>query len=294
LTAVGGGPRESGVAALVRRVAGEADTARAFERDGCVMLGRLLERRELAALRDEVDRALAAPRDPSCERPHNTLVPLRWNDAVVDRVLSDDARIRRLAAVLDADDLRWISGYVSLKEPGSPALWWHQDWWCWDHPVSLEPRAAQVALLCYLTATDEGRAALRVLPGSHHGRTELHAALPEAHAQATETLDLAHPAMTDHPDQVTLRLAPGDAVLVDYRLLHGTHPNRAATRRDCLVLNFAPSWRTLPPEIRGHLICHPALPSDGFADRPWAERLLPIYDGPRADLPLNRTAFPAE
>jgi hypothetical protein len=290
----GGGAGESGVAALVRRVAGEGDTARAFERDGYAVLGRFLEPRELAALRDEVDQALAAPRDPSCERPHNTLVPLRWDDAVVDRVLSDGARSRRLAAVLDADDLRWISGYLTLKEPGSPALWWHQDWWCWDHPISFAPRAAQVALLCYLTATDDERAALRVLPGSHRERTALHAALPEAHARAAEELDLAHTAMTDHADQVTLRLAAGDAVLMDYRLLHGTHPNRSAARRDGVLLTFAPSWRTLPPEIRGHLICHPALPSGGFADRPWAERLLPSYDGPRADLPLNRAAFPAE
>jgi hypothetical protein len=285
----GGVDGEPALAGLMRRVGGESEAARAFANDGYVVLGRFLDRGEVVALRAEVERALAAPRDPSCERPHNTLVPLRWDDAVVDRVVADDVRRRRLATVTGGDDLRWISGYLSLKEPASAPLWWHQDWWCWDHPISYEPGTAQVAVLCYLTPTDEETAALRVLPGSHRERTALHAVLPEAHAQAAEDLDLAHPAMTDHPDQVTLRLAPGDAVVADYRLLHGTHPNRGAVRRDCVLLTFAPSWRTLPADIRGHLIRHPALPDQGeAADRPW----LPSYDGPRADLPLNRVAYP--
>jgi hypothetical protein len=291
--AAGGRNDDPAVAALARRVAGEADVARSFTRDGHAVLRRFLDQHEVDVLRDEVGRALAAPRAPSCERPHNTLVPLRWDDAVVDRVLSEEGRMRRLAAVADGDDLRWISGYLSLKEPDSPALWWHQDWWAWDHPLSFESRAPQVALLCYLTATDEDSAALRVLPGSHREATDLHTALPEAHAQAVEDLDPSHPAMSAHPEQVTVTVSPGDAVVVDYRLLHGTHPNRGATRRDCVLLTFAPSWRTLPPEIRGHLIRHPALPGDGeVADRPWARRRLPSYDGPRADLPLNRAAFP--
>ena len=263
-------------------------------RDGYAVLGRLLDERELEAAREDVERALSVPRALSCERPHNTLVPLRWDDALVDRVVADEARMQRLAAVLEGDDLRWISGYLSLKEPGSRALGWHQDWWKWDHPVSFDPRPAQVALLCYLTATDADRAALRVLPGSHRERTELHACLPAAHGEAAEALDPSHPAMGDHPGQVTLRLAAGEAAVLDYRVLHGTHPNRAGARRDCLLLAFAPSWRSLPPEIRGHLIRHPALPVEGeepAAGRPWAGRLLPAYAGPRADLPLDRAAF---
>jgi hypothetical protein len=32
-------------------------------------------------------------------------------------------------------------------------------------------------------------------------------------------------AMRDHPNQVTLSVRAGDAVVTDYRLLHGTHAN---------------------------------------------------------------------
>jgi Phytanoyl-CoA dioxygenase (PhyH) len=225
-------------------------------RDGFTVIERLLEADELPLLRAEIERVLAGPLPPGCERPHNTLAPLAWGDPVVERVLGRRERRDVLAAALEADDLRWISGYVSVKEPRSEALEWHQDWWCWDHPVSFRPRPAQVAVLLYLSDTSPRSAALRVEPGTHHG------------------------AATHAP--TTLAVHAGDAVACDYRLLHGTHPNATEARRDCLILNFAPSWSSLPDDIRAHLIRHPALPPAGV------DELLPDYDGEPRDLPLNR------
>ena len=40
-----------------------------------------------------------------------------------------------------------VAGYLSVKEPRTGALDWHQDWWCWDHPASFEEAAPQIALL---------------------------------------------------------------------------------------------------------------------------------------------------
>jgi ectoine hydroxylase-related dioxygenase (phytanoyl-CoA dioxygenase family) len=197
-----------------------------------------------------------------------------------------------LRAGLGAGDLKWISGYVSLKEPHSPALWWHQDWWCWDHPISYRRAAAQVAVLCYLGDTTADNGALRVLPGSHYRSLPIHAALPEPHTAVASGLEPAHPALRDHPEQLTLCLSPGDAVVLDYRLLHGTHANASESRRDCVLLSFAPSWSELPEEIRGHLINHPAQPATD--ERPsetgWETELLPRFYGVRGDLPVNRRA----
>ena len=261
-------------------------------RDGYAVIERFASAPEILALRAEAGERLRTPHAPACERPHNTLVPLRWDDPLVERVLGSDRRMARLRDVVDAEDLRWISGYLSLKAPRSPALWWHQDWWCWDHPASLAPEPSQVAVLCYLADTDNRNGALRVLPGSHRTSTPLHALVEEAHAEDAGELAPTHPAMSDHPGQVTLALRAGDAVVIDYRLLHGTHANATEARRDCVLLTFAPSWCALPPDIRGHLIRHPALPADDEPgpDRPWAERLLPRHDGPRRDLRLNRVA----
>src|SRR6266851_2201843 len=80
--------------------------------------------------------------------PHNILVPLRWNDPIVRLLPKSDRRVQALTDGLRADDLKWISGYVSVKEPHSPPLWWHQDWWCWDHPLSYRRMAPQIGVLC--------------------------------------------------------------------------------------------------------------------------------------------------
>jgi ectoine hydroxylase-related dioxygenase (phytanoyl-CoA dioxygenase family) len=259
----------------------------ALTRDGFAVLERFVAPHEVAALRAEVDAVLSAPLAPGCERPHNTLAPLRWDDPIVERVLSAPARMRALAHAVAGRDLRWISGYVSVKDARSGPLWWHQDWWCWEHPVTYRRAAAQVAVLCYLSDTDADRGALRVLPGSHRRSTPLHAALPEAHARPAGDLHPDHEAVADHPGQVTLALGAGDAVVIDYRLLHATHANRGDVRRDCVLLSFVPSWRDLPEDVRAHLIRHPAQPADRDRER---ERgaLLPEFAGTPRDLPLDR------
>src|SRR5215210_1091629 len=99
----------------------------ALPAEGYAVLGGFLETALVAALRREVEVAREAPPVAGCERPHIRLVPLRWNDPVVDMVLEDAGRRRTVRAVTGGEDLRWISGYVSVKEPRTPALWWHQD-----------------------------------------------------------------------------------------------------------------------------------------------------------------------
>jgi ectoine hydroxylase-related dioxygenase (phytanoyl-CoA dioxygenase family) len=175
-----------------------------------------------------------------------------------------------------------------VKDRQSPPLWWHQDWWCWSHPISFARQAAQVAVLCYLDATDERSGALRFLPGSHRHSVGLHAVLPAAHAQGK--VGLEHAAMLDDPEQLTFDAEPGDAIVIDYRLLHGTHPNELPRRRSCLILNFAPAWAELPTEIKAHLIRHPAQPSADEHPPVGLQALLPSFAGERRDLPLARDA----
>jgi ectoine hydroxylase-related dioxygenase (phytanoyl-CoA dioxygenase family) len=265
-------------------------SARRFASDGYLHLERFVDPGELPDLRAEVERVLAAPPAPGCERPHNVLAPLGWEHPIVAAVLGDADRMERLRRALDARDLRWISAYVSAKPPCSAALAWHQDWWCWDQPVSYRRAAPQVAVLCYLGDTTRATGALRVLPGTHHRSVDLHRALPEAHSVDGAVLDDRHPAMADHPRQLTLEAGAGDAVVADYRVLHGTHANPGSARRDCLVLTFAPDWAGLPDAVRAHLIRHPAQPSETAPRTGAAGALLPDYVGVRRDLPLNRVA----
>jgi ectoine hydroxylase-related dioxygenase (phytanoyl-CoA dioxygenase family) len=262
---------------------GEAAPFDAFCQRGFALIPSLLDPDEIDGARHEADEVLAAPRLGGCDRPFNALTPLRWNDPVVHRCLTSPPRLIAIADAIGATDLRWISGYISVKAANSPPLWWHQDWWCWDHPVTLRAEAAQVSVLCYLSATDRASAALRVLPGSHRAGTALHRLLPSAHSTHCDTLDLADPALN-----------AGDAVAVDYRLLHGTHHNDGTADRHCVVLNFAPEWNRLPEDIRAHLIQSPALPTLREAHQlpdTMRERL-PNYDGTPRDLPINRVPPP--
>jgi ectoine hydroxylase-related dioxygenase (phytanoyl-CoA dioxygenase family) len=100
--------------------------------------------------------------------------------------------------------------------------------------------------------------------------------------------------VSDLPAQVTFCLRAGDAVVIDYRLLHSTHGNVGNTRRDCILLSFTPSWRGLPNDIKAHLIAHPAQPSDDEALETLSTlaNLFPKFSGSRQDLPLNRNAPP--
>ena len=268
--------------------------AQNFLKQGYDVLPAFIEAHELASLQYDVDKIASSVPDPVMTRPGNHLFPLRWNDPIVARLLNSPRRRALLHNVLQASDLRWLSAYVSTKDGRTPALWWHQDWWCWDHPISFARAPAQVAVLYYLSDTDEANGALRLLPGSHCTSTPLHAALPEAHGHDANAVPAGHPAMCDAEGQVTIAAQAGDAVLIDYRLLHGTHANMSAVRRDCILLSFIPAWRGLPVEILAHLILHPALPGEGEVSAACGyDDLLPRFDGAPKSLPINRVPPPS-
>lgn len=256
----------------------------AIDKQGYVVLRRFLDVEECRRAR-----CLAssfAPAADACERPNNTLLPLRWLDPLVELVLGDDNRRDAVAVAARARDLRWTSGYISRKDARTGAVAWHQDWWCWDHPASLDSRPCQVALLVYLCATAQRSGALRVLPESHLRWTPLHEAL---YGDPTDAQDGGPTWIDDDGRGMTLELDEGDAVLLDYRLLHGTHPNDSTTTRDCVVLNFSPCWAELPFDIQGHLVQGWGLPTEAETDA--ARRsghLLPRFTGLVRDLPMNR------
>jgi hypothetical protein len=91
--------------------------------DGFCVLNASLGPSEMEEIKGFVDTAMRLPHDSTGMRPHNTLIPLRWNDAIVQRMLLSERRLGRLRDVTLGDDLRWISGYISGKEEFSPPLW---------------------------------------------------------------------------------------------------------------------------------------------------------------------------
>jgi hypothetical protein len=198
-----------------------------FETEGYAVIRSFFEPAELDTVVNAVGDVLASPSDPSMNRTGNELFPLRWNDPIAATSLQATSSMSALRDATDVRNLGWISGYVSTKCGRSPALGWHQDWWCWDHPASFQRQATQIAVLCHLSDTTKknGALLLRVLPGSHHAHTATHRLLPEAHGESACMLPVDHPALNSVAGEVTLGLRAGNAAVLDYRLLYGTHPN---------------------------------------------------------------------
>lgn len=262
-----------------------------FTRNGYFQLKSFLNKEDCRAIKKQIDNIILAGHECACSRPHNTLHLLRWNHLIIQNIISESSKIRRLQMATGATDMRWISGYISIKEPFSPPLWWHQDWWCWDHDISYQYETVQIALLIYMDATTNKNGALRVLPGSHHQSDTLHQHLPETE-QLGDAIGEEHICMQPHIDQHLLEVEQGDAVAIDYRLLHGTEANVTASRRDCIILNFTPHWQHLPADIREHLAGHIAQPDGNEKALVNAEqmKIMPSFSGKNSFLNVNGLA----
>jgi len=163
---------------------------------------------------------------------------------------------RAIMAALGLGDFRSGGTFqIISKPPGGPPLYWHQDWARWDDPISLSPWPQQVFLNWYLSDTSAANGCLRVIPGSHRRRMDLHAQLVPAHEGGGYDIEEANEWMFhDHPQAMDVPVSPGQLLIADARLLHGTHANTTGTRRTVLLgwfyrrSNSVPDgWRNAVP-----------------------------------------------
>ena len=143
---------------------------------------------------------------------------------------------------------------IISKPPDAPALYWHQDWARWDDPISMSPWPQQVFLNWYLTDTHVENGCIRVIPGSHLKRFELHDHLVQAHEAGGYNIKETNEWMfIDHPDAIDIPVKTGQLLIGDARLLHGTHPNRTMTRRTVLLGWFYRKSNVAPMEWDGDI-----------------------------------------
>ena len=211
----------------------------------CIVDGGLPEGK-LQTLRDWSDKWLANTKHSPKWRYQGSDVhlsgirnPARRNpdlpkDEEIDFLIEHPAR---LMSGLHLDDFRSGGTFQIISKPaGAPALYWHQDWARWDDPVSMSPWPQQVFLNWYLTDTNRENGCLRVIPGTHRRRIDLHDHLVQPHESGgydiAETDDWM---FFDHPQAIDIPVKAGQLVIADARMLHGTWPNRTAERRTLLL-----------------------------------------------------------
>ncbi|MFN0195387.1 MAG: phytanoyl-CoA dioxygenase family protein [Planctomycetaceae bacterium] len=126
-------------------------------------------------------------------------------------------------------DIVFTRGFFQRTKPGSPGISMHTDGQ--PHGSNLFgyegscPRLLRV--LYYLDELTPERAPFRLIPRSHLS----------FHADANPYIRYK-----SHPEEITLVVPAGSAVVVPSMLLHGSHPNMAAQPRELVQLGYRPAW----------------------------------------------------
>ncbi len=280
------------------------DSRRALVEDGYCLIPQALDGDILDRVRTLAARALAdaTPEHRARNRSQGSLVLMADYPAFAELIAYP--RTLEIFADLGFGDPRFSSGYVISKPPGGPPLFWHQDWWGWDEPLSYTDFAAQVFLFYYLSDTTRENGCLRVVPGSHRRCHRLHDA-PAAHDDAlARVTDPGDPIYQSVADEVAVPVRAGDLVIGDSRLLHGAFANHGSSERTLLTLWYHPDFSALPEPMRARIYSvfkregnntDPAAQGKLTPDHwPAAERgriadLLPTYEGEATPQPWNRT-----
>jgi hypothetical protein len=217
-------------------------------RDGYCAIDDILTEDFLQELREESERLIESHEPPDDVKYQGQHVGVRGEDNAIIQKLLDWGPSRQALEQLGFGDFLSTGGIIILtKDPEAPALYWHQDWMQWNDPLSSSPWPQIMFLNYYLTDTAPENGCLKVIPGTHHKRIELHDQLVGAHEQGARFVEEDHPIMfSDHPDQINVRAKAGSLVLADARLLHSAGKNHTDRRRTLILAWHRRTTTTTP------------------------------------------------
>ncbi|MGJ5019604.1 phytanoyl-CoA dioxygenase family protein [Bradyrhizobium oligotrophicum] len=147
-------------------------------------------------------------------------------------------------------DARFFAGFLISKPAGCPRLHWHQDWWGWSSAASYAATPPILYFMYYLTDTSAANGCLRVLPGSHRRKNDLHALIKDRPTHPDRILPVDDVLVSTRRDEVDVTVRRGDLIVRDGRLLHASHANNSSEDRALIVLSFVPFWSDLPEELQ--------------------------------------------
>jgi len=240
-----------------------------YQREGWVVPRFRLPPARVAAMAEALEQLL---RDNPGVRPEKLVSAhvegdngegVRGSRAFLD--LARDPEIVELVSGVLGENLLLWGCHVFCKPAGvgyeTP---WHQDGHYWP----IRP-LANCTVWVALEPSTAANGCLRVIPGSHAGRT-LHAHLHEDRTDLTLNQRLAAGSF-DEASAVDIELEPGQMSLHDVYMIHGANANRSGQRRTGVALRYMPTSSVFERDLR---------PADGktglsldFANRPlWLVR----------------------
>ena len=168
-------------------------------------------------------------------------------------MLIGNIKLKEIFRILGFDDTRFSSGYIISKPNNSPALFWHQDWWGWDHPLSYTNQIAQVFVMIYLQDTNPQNGCLRVIPRSHRSYHPLHLN-QKAHTESVSRVEDPNDSIYNSlSEEVPVPVKCGDVIVGDARLIHGSFPNQSEDERTLITLWYHPHYNMLPGAMQSRI-----------------------------------------
>ena len=152
----------------------------------------------------------------------------QWLSRTVAELIAHPPTINFLTELM-GPDIVFTRGFFQRTLPGSPGISMHTDGQ--PHGSNLFgyegscPKLLRV--LYYLDELTLERAPFRLISRSHIS----------FHAEASPYVRYK-----SHPEEITLLVPAGSAVVVPSMLLHGSHPNRAPEPRELVQFGYRPAW----------------------------------------------------
>jgi hypothetical protein len=204
-----------------------AEQIRHFEVEGYVVFPAILKADTIARLKKELSAAEMSPTSYSDSQRRSVTQP-QWLSRAVAELIGYPPMTEFLSDLM-GPEIVFTRGFFQRTLPGSPGISMHTDGQ--PHGSNLFgyegscPRLLRV--LYYLDELTPQRAPFRLIPRTHLS----------FHAEASPYVRYK-----SHPEEITLVVPAGSAVVVPSLLLHGSHPNRDSRYRELVQLGYRPAW----------------------------------------------------
>lgn len=200
---------------------------RHLEVEGYVVFPEILEPQLVARLKAELADAEMSHTSYSVHQTRSVKQP-QWHSQAVAELIGYPPMVEFLTDLM-GPEIVFTRGFFQRTHPGSPGISIHTD----GQPHGSDlfgyegscPRLVRV--LYYLDELTDKRAPFRLIPRSHLS----------FHAEASPYVRYK-----SHPEEITLVVPPGSAVVVPSLVLHGSHPNIHSQPRELLQLGYRPAW----------------------------------------------------
>lgn len=200
---------------------------RNFEVEGYAVFPSILTPDIVARIKSEMAEAEMSHTSYSVNQTRSVTQP-QWLSRAVAELIGYPPMIDFLTDLM-GPDIVFTRGFFQRTRPGSPGISMHTDGQ--PHGSNLFgyegscPRLLRV--LFYLDELTTERAPFRLIPRSHLS----------FHAQASP-----YARYKSHPEEITLVVPAGTAVVIPSLLMHGSHPNKDPRPRELVQLGYRPAW----------------------------------------------------